>query len=133
MFMSFAGLIASYNSTGEFPEAICVSDHSNELRWVSGMFYWTKNVQSFSNDGWNYFDKIKELSKGIRETGTYDRKLIMSIDCILRTGSVDCDSAEDMTDRLNEVLSAITSFKLPTASPTLTIIPSEAPTGFPTG
>ena len=97
------------------------------------MFYWTKNVQSFSKDGWNYRDKIQELSKGITETGEYNRTLIMSIDCILKTGSVDCDSAEDMTDQLNDVLSTITSFKLPTVSPTRSISPSEAPTGFPTG
>mmetsp|Transcript_32531 Transcript_32531/g.56670 ORF Transcript_32531/g.56670 Transcript_32531/m.56670 type:complete len:1231 (+) Transcript_32531:177-3869(+) len=116
-----------------FPEAICASEHSNELRWVSGMFYWIKQVQSFDNkDGWNYIEKIKELSTAIISGGELDRSLLMSVDCILKTGSVDCDSAEDLTDRLNEVLTLITGFTLPTQSPTTTMSPSASPTDFPT-
>jgi len=116
----------------EFPEEICSSQDSNELGWISGMFYWIKQVQSFDKNGWNYMDKIKELSTEITTSGEFDRSLIMSIDCVLKTGSVDCDSAEDLTDRLNEVLSMITTFNLPTASPTTTTSPSASPTDFPT-
>lgn len=97
------------------------------------MFYWIKNVQSYDKDGWNFIEKVQELSTDIATSGDYDVSTLVSIDCIVRTGSVDCDSAEDMTDRLNEVLSLITTFSLPTASPTATVSPSAHPTGFPTG
>ena len=118
----------------QFPEAICASKHSNELRWVSGMFYWIKQVQTFDNkDGWNYINKIKEVSTAIISGGELDRSLLMSVDCVLKTGLVDCDSAEDLTHRLNEVLTLITGFTLPTQSPMTTMSPSASPTGFPTG
>ena len=97
------------------------------------MFYWIMNLQSYDVDGWSYIDKIEELSTEIFSTGEFDVTLMTSIDCILRTGSASCDQAVDMTDRLNEVLSLITTLNLPTLSPTTTQRPSASPTYFPTG
>ena len=116
-----------------FSEAVCASEHNNQLRWVSGLFYWTKNVQPYSNGGWSYMNTIKKLASDVFQSGKLDTAALMSIDCVLKTGSHNCDSAEDMTDRLNEVLSLISVFNLPTASPTATLSPSASPTDFPTG
>jgi len=113
--------------TCEFPEEICASEVSNELGWVSGMFYWIKQVQSFDN----YIDKINRISKRLSKNGEFDRKLVMSIDCIVKTGSDECESAEDMTDRLTEVMNLITTLDMPTAAPTISSSPSASPTGTP--
>ncbi len=96
------------------------------------MFSWIMNLQSYDVDGWSYIDKIEEFSTEIFSTGEFNAALISSIDCILRTGSAECDSAVDMTDRLNEVLSLITTLDLPTLSPTTTVSPSASPTYLPT-
>ena len=89
------------------------------------MFYWVKYVQSYNKNGWNYIDEIEKLSTEIANTGNINRTSIISIDCILKTGSVDCDSGEDMTDRLYEILALISSVNITntTASPT-----SDSPT-----
>ena len=115
------------------PEAICASEQSNELRWSTGMFAWIKKVQSYTSGGWNYIDKVQKLGSDVFQSGSLDATVIMGIDCLLKTGSHICDSAEDMTERLNEVLAVISVFNLPTASPTTTMAPSTSPTYFPTG
>ena len=104
--------------SAKLQEAICSC--SNELRWVSGMFYWVKYVQSYDKNGWNYIEEIEKLSTEIAKTGKINRTSIISIDCILKTGSVDCDSGEDTTDRLYEILPLISSVNITntTASPT---------------
>jgi len=118
-----------------FPEAVCASKHSNELRWVAGMFYWIQQVQSFDQDGWNYMDKIKNLSQGglsssdLRSTG---KTLLVSVDCILKTGSMDCNSGRDLTDRLVKVLDLLTRQDVPTPAPTVSYPPSKIPTKDPT-
>jgi len=84
------------------------------------MFYWVKYVQSYDKNGWNYIDEIEKLSTEIAKTGKINRTSIISIDCILKTGSVDCDSGEDTTDRIYEILPLISSVNITntTASPT---------------
>lgn len=116
-----------------FTEAICASEYSNELRWVSGMFHWVKNVQSYSSSGWSYMDNIQKLASEVFQNGKLDTEVITAIDCLVRKGSHNCDSPEDMTDQLNEVLSLISIFSLPTTSPTATLSPSASPTDLPTG
>lgn len=103
--------------SAKLQEAICSC--SNELRWVSGMFYWVKYVQSYDRNGWRYIDEIEKLSTEMKN-GKINRTSIISIDCILKTGSVDCDSGEDTTDRLYEILPLISAINITntTASPT---------------
>ena len=103
--------------SAKLQEAICSC--SNELRWVSGMFYWVKYVQSYDKNGWKYIDEIEKLSTEMKN-GKINRTSIISIDCILKTGSVDCDSGEDTTDRLYEILPLISAINITntTASPT---------------
>jgi hypothetical protein len=117
--------------TGQFPEAICASEFSNELRWISGMFYWTQVVQSHNETGWNYMEKIREISLNESLSGEIDSSFANEVDCILKTGKVNCDVARDTTDVLRETLSALTNFDLPTASPTMTQ-PTLPPTDLPT-
>jgi len=118
----------------EFPEAICSSEHSNELRWVSGMFFWVKRLQSFNKNGWNYMNKIRKLSSGVLSGGEADKELMMEIDCVLRTGKIKCgNEAVDMSERLNDVLEQISTFNLPTQAPTSSHSPSASPTELPTG
>jgi len=117
----------------EFPEAICASEHSNELRWVSGMFYWIKQVQLFDNNRWNYIQKLKEMSRTVGAGGgELDIEFLASVDCVLREGKSVCNSNETIAERLNDVLNLITGFNLPTQSPTATMPPTEYPTVSPT-
>jgi hypothetical protein len=88
------------------------------------MFYWVKYVQSHDKNGWNYIDEIEKLSAEYADTGKINRTSIISIDCIMKTGSIDCDSAEDMTDRVYEILTLISLVNVTTtSSPT-----SDSPT-----
>ena len=96
------------------------------------MFHWINAVQSYNKNGWNYIEKIKELSIDIMVGGTLDTTFVMDVDCIVKTGSVDCKDAEDTTEMLSEILMALANFNLPTSSPTATSMPSESPTNLPT-
>eukprot|EP00804_Cyclotella_cryptica_P010088 CCRYP_018038-RD/>CCRYP_018038-RD protein AED:0.19 eAED:0.19 QI:308/1/1/1/0.81/0.70/17/2275/1193 len=115
----------------EFPEAVCASEFSHELRWVAGMFHWIHVVQSYDQRGWSYMEKIRNISAIVAINGTIDSSLAMQVDCILKTGKVKCDVAMDTTDIFGEVLSAVANFNLPTASPTVTQ-PTLPPVDFPT-
>mmetsp|Transcript_26958 Transcript_26958/g.55046 ORF Transcript_26958/g.55046 Transcript_26958/m.55046 type:complete len:739 (+) Transcript_26958:3-2219(+) len=116
----------------EFPEAICASEFSNELRWVSGMFQWVMDVQPYNRNGFNYIEKIKEIATDISHGGALDSSFFLDVDCILKTGSVKCDQAIDITETMENLVSAMFDFKLPTLSPTRTTNPSNSPTDLPT-
>lgn len=115
----------------QFPETICASEFSHQLRWVSGMFHWVQEVQTFQSRGWSYMDELREITLNETMTGNINRTLSAQVDCILTTGKVDCDAAHDRTDLLGEILSAISSFGLPTMSPTVTP-PTDPPVPLPT-
>ena len=114
----------------QFPEAICASEFSHQLRWVSGMFHWVQEVQTFKNRGWSYMDELHEISLNETMTGEINGTLSEQVNCILRTGKVNCDAAHDQTDVLREILAAISSFGLPTMSPTVTP-PTDPPVPLP--
>ena len=44
------------------PDAICASIKYPELKWVSGLFYWMREVQSGDFGTWNYQNEISKLS-----------------------------------------------------------------------
>lgn len=96
------------------------------------MFHWIMEVQSYDQDGWKYIEKMTEISVHISQGSTLDSSFMMAVDCITKTGSVDCDQAEDNSETLSAILSAIANFKLPTMSPTTTAKPSITPTDHPT-
>ncbi|KAL7522748.1 hypothetical protein ACHAWX_007432 [Stephanocyclus meneghinianus] len=118
----------------KFPEAVCASEFSHELRWVAGMFHWIEEVQSYDQSGWTYMDQIRNVSANVAINGTLESSLAMQVDCILKTGKVKCDVAEDTTELFVEILSAVANFNLPTASPTVTqptLTPVDTPTASP--
>lgn len=45
------------------PDEICSSTKHPELKWVSGLFYWMKDVQSFDSGGWSYQEQITKLAQ----------------------------------------------------------------------
>jgi len=44
------------------PEVICSSTKYPELKWVSGLFYWMTEVQSYDSGGWSYQAEISALA-----------------------------------------------------------------------
>lgn len=41
------------------PQAVCSEKHPS-LKWISGMFFWMKEVQTYDQNGWNFRDKVVE-------------------------------------------------------------------------
>lgn len=117
------------------PEAVCSSQHSNELQWVVGMFHWTKAVQSYNENGWSFMDNLRELPLDI--TDSRFNVMLTAVDCIMKTGNHRCKIGVDSIDTLKEVLAVITDERIdpnaPTMPPTVTAMPSASPTDFPTG
>eukprot|EP00804_Cyclotella_cryptica_P024464 CCRYP_017568-RB/>CCRYP_017568-RB protein AED:0.03 eAED:0.03 QI:1933/1/1/1/1/0.81/11/100/1752 len=46
------------------PGQICAGLYSTRLRWITGMYHWMENVQSYNEDGFNY---LEELGKYVRD------------------------------------------------------------------
>jgi len=40
------------------PYQICAGVHSPKLRWITGLYHWIENVQSYNEDGFNYMDEL---------------------------------------------------------------------------
>jgi hypothetical protein len=117
------------------PEAICSSQHSNELQWVVGMFHWTKTVQTYNENGWSFMDNLRQLPLDITDGRFY--QMLTAVDCIMKTGNHRCNISVDSRDTLKEVLTVIIDERIdpnaPTMPPTVTAMPSVSPTDFPTG
>ena len=115
----------------QFPEAICASEFSHQLRWVAGMFYWIQEVQSYDKRGWNYMEQLRGMSLNTTLNGDIDGAFVIQLDCILKTGNVNCDVGDNSTDLLVEIMSTVMTFNLPTMSPTVTQ-PTDPPVPLPT-
>lgn len=120
------------------PEAVCSSEDSDELQWVVGMFHWIDAVQSYNEGGWSYMDNLKQLPAGDVADIRFN-KMLVAVDCIMKTGNHRCEVGIDSIDTLVEVLGVFgdkyeqVALNAPTLSPTLTARPSASPTHFPTG
>lgn len=120
------------------PEAVCSSEDSDELQWVVGMFHWIKAVQSYNKDGWSFMDKLREVPLDDVTDSRFNEMLI-AVDCIMKTGSHRCDIGIDSTELLLEILAVFDDkyeqnvINAPSASPTLSTMPSASPTVVPTG
>jgi len=114
------------------PEAVCSSQHSNELQWVVGMFHWIKVVQSYNENGWSYMDNLGGLPLDIADSRFHD--MLTAVDCIMKTGKHRCNIGVDSIDTLKKVLAVITDERIdpnaPTMPPTVTPMPTVSP---PTG
>ena len=120
------------------PGAVCSSEYSNELQWVVGMFYWTEFVQSYQKNGWSYMSKLRELPLD-DVTDTRFNEMLIAIDCIMKTGDHMCDIGVDSAEAFAEVMRVFSDdyqqvlVNAPSASPTISTMPSASPTNFPTG
>jgi len=64
------------------PEAICSSDNSTELQWMTGMFEWLDRVQSYDKGGFNYIDELHKFA----DAGYQDDTFIKSVLSIVQVG-----------------------------------------------
>merc|ERR1711916_165550 len=46
------------------PQAICSNPAYPELKWIAGLFYWMKSVQTYDHGGWNYKANLKAFVDG---------------------------------------------------------------------
>jgi hypothetical protein len=65
-----------------YPEAICSSDATNELKWTIAMFEWADRIQRYSSTKWSYEEQLIEFVDG----GMNDDSFIDSVGRILTNG-----------------------------------------------
>lgn len=63
------------------PGAICSSSKYPELKWIAGMFYWIRSLQTY-NEGWSYMGQIKAFVRG----GMNDDSFINAVSGIVNRG-----------------------------------------------
>ncbi|KAL7518476.1 hypothetical protein ACHAWX_003298 [Stephanocyclus meneghinianus] len=66
----------------QYPEAVCSSDATNELRWTIAMFEWAERIQRYTGDQWLYENQLKSFVDG----GMKDDSFIDSVGRILSWG-----------------------------------------------
>lgn len=138
----------------EDPGAICRDYSKNketnaEIRWLMGMMYWINTVQTYSQGGWSYLEKLKQFT----DEGRIDVNFLEQVSRIVTRGCHDqssCGYAVSSDERLakfNKILhyfafdgvELVVPFPskrptfLPTAKPANpTILPTGKPTNPPT-
>lgn len=71
------------------PQAICSSTEYPELKWISGLFYWLRSVQTYEGDGFHYMDDLREyVSQGIHSQAK--SSFIQKVSCVVNRGRPDC-------------------------------------------
>eukprot|EP00579_Thalassiosira_antarctica_P011373 CAMPEP_0201918770 /NCGR_PEP_ID=MMETSP0903-20130614/7834_1 /ASSEMBLY_ACC=CAM_ASM_000552 /TAXON_ID=420261 /ORGANISM="Thalassiosira antarctica, Strain CCMP982" /LENGTH=1230 /DNA_ID=CAMNT_0048455143 /DNA_START=36 /DNA_END=3725 /DNA_ORIENTATION=+ len=63
------------------PGAVCSREDHPELKWIAGMFYWIRSLQTY-DEGWNYFDNLKSFVRG----GMTDDAFIDAVSGIVNRG-----------------------------------------------
>ncbi|KAL3785064.1 hypothetical protein ACHAW5_001764, partial [Stephanodiscus triporus] len=90
------------------PGAICVPGGHVELKWIAGMFYWIRSLQTYDN-GWNYMDNLKSFVQG----GLQDDSFIDAVSGIVNRGchsppcsfgSEPLDGGEERKENFKKVL-----------------------------
>lgn len=66
----------------EFPEATCLGEHAEELRWSIAFFEWAERIQRYESNGWDYEGKLTEFV----DNGMIDDTFIDSVSRILSRG-----------------------------------------------
>ena len=64
------------------PEAICSSQLSRELIWMSGLFLWIDRVQSYDQSGFNYMEELLRFA----DSGFNDEEFIIKTNNIVKLG-----------------------------------------------
>lgn len=71
------------------PQAVCSSTEHPELKWISGLFYWLRSVQTFNSGGFNYMESLKEyVDRGIHSSAK--GPFIQKVSCVVNRGRPDC-------------------------------------------
>lgn len=47
------------------PELIC---QDSNLRWISGLYYWVKDVQTYNRNNWNYINELEKFTNSLLNT-----------------------------------------------------------------
>jgi hypothetical protein len=94
-FNYYAGSVAQLNGRSalypnidfcQYPEAVCSSDNTNELRWTIAFFEWSERIQRYTdNTKWDY---VNQLVKFVDDGMTDDS----FIDSVSRVLTHNCDS-----------------------------------------
>ncbi|KAL7551637.1 hypothetical protein ACHAWF_014829 [Thalassiosira exigua] len=63
------------------PGAVCSRDDHPELKWIAGMFYWVRSLQTY-DEGWNYISNLKAFVRG----GMQDDSFIDAVSGIVNRG-----------------------------------------------
>ncbi|KAL3797245.1 hypothetical protein HJC23_004537 [Cyclotella cryptica] len=66
----------------QYPEAVCSSDATNELRWTISMFEWAERIQRYTSDQWSYENQLTTFV----DRGMNDDSFIDSVGRILSLG-----------------------------------------------
>jgi hypothetical protein len=64
------------------PESICASQYKQELIWMSGLFLWVDQIQSYDQDGFNYMEGLLEFA----DSGFMDADFIIKTHNIVKFG-----------------------------------------------
>ncbi|KAL7553435.1 hypothetical protein ACHAWF_016718 [Thalassiosira exigua] len=66
------------------PGAICrgSSEADAEVRWIMGMLFWIKKVQTYDSDGWSYLERLRSFVNG----GMSDMDFLESVSRIVARG-----------------------------------------------
>ncbi len=82
------------------PESICASTAHPELKWISGLFYWTESVQSYkSTDGvFDYMTELKKFVDGGLQNPASDTSFIHGVSGIVNRGCYNPDCGTGALD-----------------------------------
>mmetsp|Transcript_12134 Transcript_12134/g.23659 ORF Transcript_12134/g.23659 Transcript_12134/m.23659 type:complete len:730 (+) Transcript_12134:73-2262(+) len=109
------------------PEIICASEEHAELKWIAGLFYWMKDVQSYNQDGWHYLTELYKFVNG----GMTDMGFIDAVSGIVNRGchNPPCATGEvdGLLDRRGNFQKVLTTFGLPSVPVGSTRPPSTLP------
>ncbi len=64
------------------PQLICSSAQYPELKWIAGMFYWISSVQEYKEEGFDYYNALKDFV----DTGMTSDAFIDSVSGIVNRG-----------------------------------------------
>ena len=109
LMLTFASVrLKNYASQGLFkltrknkePDAICASTKYPELKWVSGFFYWMRDVQAGDFGSWNYQNELTKLAAD-PENANLRRQFINAVSGIVNRGSPTAGNVDGGPERAN--------------------------------
>lgn len=113
------------------PDAICTSTEHPDLKWIAGLFYWTKEVQGYPNENSHGFDYVEELKQFTDAGNIDDSTFIHKCSGIVNRGcpALSCPAGQvhDPQKRAANFRTVLTAFGYPWQQSV-----GPGPTGAPT-